>query len=303
MDLVHLQTFVAVAEAGSLSRAAERVHLSQPAVSGHIKSLEERLKVRLFRRASRGMQLTEAGVLLLREARDVLHRAEGVERLAQRLRGEVMGTMRLGVIDCGYELRLGRVIAALSRMYPDLEVNLIASNSGQNKTAVLDQKLDAALFEGTVDDDRLQAWRLGTARIGVIGPASMESELRDAGWARLSEMPWVVQSKGCSHGVLLDEISEQQQVVFRPQYRAEVGAMHELVGEGLGLSLADLEDARPMVASGRVFVWPHFEYDMPVQFIALRSRADEPMIRAFAEKAVAFHSSPRRKAQPLRPVH
>jgi DNA-binding transcriptional LysR family regulator len=300
MDLAHLRTFVAVAEAGSLSKAAEVVHLSQPAVSGHIKLLEQQLGVQLFRRASRGMELTEAGTLLLREARDVLHRADGVTRLAERLRGDVAGTMRLGVIDCGYELRLGRVIAALTQRYPDLEVSLIASTSGENIQAVLDQKLDASLVEGVIRDDRLQAWRLGTSRVGVIGPTAWEADLQARGWAELGELPWVFQSKGCSHCMLLDQISEEQDVRFRPQFRAEVGAMMQLVTEGLALSLADLDEAQPMVDAGRVFVWPHFEFLMPVNFIARRERADEPVIRAFADKAQAFHGGARRKARPLR---
>jgi len=68
----------------------------------------------------------------------------------------------------------------------------------------------------------------------------------------------------------------------------------------LALSLADLDDAQPMVAAGRISVWPNYEYKMPVCFVARRERADEPVIRNFAQKVMAFHSGTRRKARPLR---
>ena len=69
MELYQLRTFAAVADEGHLTRASERLHLSQPAVSGHIKALEGELGVRLFERASTGMQLTAAGSELLERAR------------------------------------------------------------------------------------------------------------------------------------------------------------------------------------------------------------------------------------------
>lgn len=301
MELVHLRTFVAVAEAGSLTRAAEAVHLSQPAVSGHIKALEQTLGVQLFRRAPRGMALTDAGQMLLREAKDVLHRADGVTRLAQRLRGEVAGTLCLGIIDCGYDLKLARIVGAITRQHPDLELKLIASNSGDNTLAVLDQQIDIAAVEGEVDDDRLHAWRLGTSRVGVIGPAEWRGDLRQAGWARLGEFPWVFQSRGCSYCRLLEQISEREHLEFRPQFRADAfGAVRELVAEGLALSLADLDEIAPLVEDGKVFIWPHFEHTMPVQLIALRSRVAEPMLASFAETALGFHAGgSRRRARPL----
>ena len=74
MELYQLRTFAAVAEEGHLTRAAERLHLSQPAVSGHIKALEQELDVRLFERTATGMVLTEPGRQLLGHANKVSER-------------------------------------------------------------------------------------------------------------------------------------------------------------------------------------------------------------------------------------
>ncbi|MBX2851847.1 MAG: LysR family transcriptional regulator [Phycisphaeraceae bacterium] len=302
MELTHLKTFVAVAEAGSLTQAGEAVHLSQPAVSAHIKALETQLGVRLFRRASRGMELTHEGGQLLHEAREVIRRADRLERAAQRLRGDVAGRLRVGIVDTGFDMRLGVVASAVGRGFPELKIDLVSSVSGVNTKGVLDQKLDAAIVEGEVQDDRLMVQALGHSRVGVIVPAGLADEVNHTGWARLSEFPWVFQSKHCSYCRLLEAVGEQHHVTFQPQFRAEaVGAVRDLVASGVGISVSDLDAAQPLVDAGLVLVWPHFEYNMPVSLVTHRDRADEPMVRVFAEQMQQAHRrpEPRRRAKPV----
>ncbi|MEM7627324.1 MAG: LysR family transcriptional regulator [Planctomycetota bacterium] len=296
MELQHLKTFLSVADAGSLTRAAETLYLSQPAVSAQVKALEVELGLPLFRRAARGMELTAGGRELLDLARDVIHRADGITRMAERLRGDVTGTLRLGTTDCGYDLKLARMIGVTTDGHPDLDVRLVAGNSGQHVQGVLDHELDLAIVEGDVDDERLQAWRIGTSRIGVIGPAAWRDDLADAGWARLGEFPWIFQSPTCSYCVLLNRLNAEHRLQLKPQIQAEAyGEVKSLVAEGLALSFADLHDAAEWVEDGRLFIWPHYAYDMPVQLIASRSRTQEPAIARFAEVAQKVHAPTRRR--------
>lgn len=302
MELQHLKTFLAVAEAGSLTRAAESLYLSQPAVSAQVKALEVELGLPLFRRTARGVQTTAAGDELLAAARDVVHRADGMARLAERLRGDVLGAIRLGTIDCGYDLKLARVVGLTTNDHAELEVQLTTGNSGEHARAVIDHDLDMAFVEGeAVEDARLKAWRIGTSRVGVIGPAKWRDDLVNAGWARLGEFPWIFQSETCSYCALLDQVNEQHHLKLKPQIRAEaLCEIKSLVAEGLALSIADLDDSASMVADGSVFIWPHFTYDMPVWLIADAARADEPALAAFARYAVAVHEPARRqKARPI----
>ncbi|MEP6609201.1 MAG: LysR family transcriptional regulator [Burkholderiaceae bacterium] len=88
MELYQLRTFAAVAEERHLTRAAEHLHLSQPAVSGHLKSLETELGLRLFERTPSGMELTDAGRQLLERARQVLSAVDDVKRVAQQMHGD-----------------------------------------------------------------------------------------------------------------------------------------------------------------------------------------------------------------------
>lgn len=302
MELNHLRTFVAVAEAGSLTQAGEAVHLSQPAVSAHIKALESQLRVRLFRRAPRGMELTDEGDQLLHEAREVILRADRLERTAQRLRGDVVGKLRVGIVDTGFDLRLGVVASAFGQDFPDLKIHLVSSASGKNLKDVLDQKLDAAIIEGQPQDDRLMIQHLGHSRVGVIVPAGLADEVHQTGWARLSEFPWVFQSEHCSYCRLLEEIGRRHHVTFQPQFRAEaIGAVRDLVAAGVGISVSDLDAARPLIDAGRVSVWPHFEYKMPVSLITRKDRVNEPAVRVFTDQMRQAHRppQPRRQAKPI----
>src|SRR5215831_12904146 len=89
MELNRLRSFAAVAEAGHLTRAAEKLHISQPALSAQIKALEDELDLSLFERTPAGMTLTEAGKRLLGEAEKVLAAAQALRAEARSLKGEI----------------------------------------------------------------------------------------------------------------------------------------------------------------------------------------------------------------------
>lgn len=95
MELRHLRYFAAVAAHGSFNRAAEKIHLTQPALSRQVKDLEDELGVRLFVRGKNAVKLTDAGELFYEEARDLLARAD---QAVQRVRGEA----RNEVLRVGY---------------------------------------------------------------------------------------------------------------------------------------------------------------------------------------------------------
>src|SRR4030095_13345523 len=124
MDLNQLRTFVTVADFGHLTRAAEALHLSQPAVSGHIKALEERFGVTLFERSSSGMALTPSGRHLLAESAQIIAAVEHLKHSAQAWRGEPTGKLRLGTVLVPSVLRVGDLMVLARDRYPQIELEL-----------------------------------------------------------------------------------------------------------------------------------------------------------------------------------
>ena len=123
MELYQLKTFLAVAEEQHLTRAAARLHISQPSVSTHIKALEEELGMALFIRTPKGMILSQEGRLIKSKAESVLRAVEAVQHQADQLKKNITGAARVGLnIDAQY-LKASDLFAALHRRFPRLELH------------------------------------------------------------------------------------------------------------------------------------------------------------------------------------
>ena len=131
---------------------------------------------------------------------------------------------------------------------------------------------------------------MGSSRLGIVGPADWADRTAAADWPALAEMPWIFQSRTCSHYVLLERLIHEHRLDLRPQLRAEAfGEVKQLVAEGLGLSICDLDDAAPLIRAGQLVVWPNFEYVMPLRVITLSTRTSEPAIASLIEAATTVH--------------
>ena len=142
MDTQALTAFLAVAESGSFSTAAERLFLTQPAVSKRIAQLEQQLGTRLFDRVGRRIRLTEAGEALLPRARQVLLDLEDMSRAISNLTGTVSGTLRIGTSHHIGLHRLPPVLRRFAREYPDVKLDIHFIDSEEAWEAVLHGDLE-----------------------------------------------------------------------------------------------------------------------------------------------------------------
>lgn len=145
MDIAALQAFLAVAETGSFSRAAERVFLSQPAISKRIAALEAGLGTRLFDRIGRRTQLTPAGAALLVRARAILRELDDVKRSIANLSGAIVGELRLAT---SHHIGLHRLPPALKRFhqtYPEVRLDLRFMDSEKACAAVAQGEIELAI--------------------------------------------------------------------------------------------------------------------------------------------------------------
>ncbi|AJE15667.1 LysR family transcriptional regulator [Stutzerimonas balearica] len=124
MDLANLNAFIAVAETGGFSLAADRLHLTQPAISKRIAALEQQLDVRLFDRLGREIGLTEAGRALLPRAYQILNVLDDTRRALTNLNGEVGGRLCLATSHHIGLHRLPPLLRSFTRQYPDVTLDI-----------------------------------------------------------------------------------------------------------------------------------------------------------------------------------
>lgn len=155
MDLRHLRYFLAVAEEGHFGRAADRLHIVQPALSMQIRALETELGTALFERTSRRVTLTEAGTLFRVEAERTLQQAARAKEVAQRAaRGEV-GTVRVGFVpDPAFAGKVAADVSAFKRAYPKVDLALTELPPLRQVEAVLAGQLDVGYSSFEYPEER-----------------------------------------------------------------------------------------------------------------------------------------------------
>src|SRR6478609_1666504 len=136
MDMKQLRYFVMVAEELSFSRAAEKLNMSQPPLSLHIKLLEEELGVQLLNRTRREVKLTDAGAVFLRESRLLLGQMRTAVGAAVRAAQSDAGVLRLGVATSALFNVLPRFLAMIKAAYPGVEVSVADMQSHDQVSAV-----------------------------------------------------------------------------------------------------------------------------------------------------------------------
>lgn len=146
MDLASLDTFIAIAETGSFSAAAARLHLSQPAISKRIAALEMQLNTRLFDRIGREISLTEAGRALLPRARQVLSVLDDTRRALSNLQGDISGRLTLATSHHIGLHRLPPLLRAFTKAHPKVALNIRFLDSEVAYDAVLQGRIELAVI-------------------------------------------------------------------------------------------------------------------------------------------------------------
>src|SRR3954452_16697357 len=176
MELRHLRYFVAVAEELHFSRAAERLHIAQPAVSEQIRKLETELGVRLFNRTQRKVALTDAGAALLTEAYRVLRQAEAA-RVAARSASDRPG-LRLGYVPTALRASIPRALRRLVAATPNLQTTIEPRSGLELVAAVRAGELHVAVVSLPVPTAGVRVTPLGQQRAVAVFPVDHEHAVK-----------------------------------------------------------------------------------------------------------------------------
>jgi DNA-binding transcriptional LysR family regulator len=297
MDLNHLRSFVAVAKFGHLTRASEALHLSQPALSSHIKTLEEQFGVTLFERTPTGMTLTPAGARLLVEAEQIIGAVRHLAHSAQDLRGQPTGRVKIGTVLDPAILRVGELISRALDRYPQIELELYQVMSSDVLARLRNGTLDAGFYFGAAPESDLDSIALRDVVYRVLVPAARADELLAAKWETIAQQPWIVAPAPSSHHQLVMNLFVDG--TPRPERIIEAdteSVINNLVESGVGVSLIRDEIAAQSVDAGRGVIWPGRHVTTKLWLVHAADRGTDPLIVALRDVQRDVWSEERERA-------
>ena len=238
MELDQLRSFLAVAQVRSFTRAANLVHLSQPAISRQIARLEKELGVPLFERYGRRVETTADGKLLLPLAKTIVARADDAARLIKEHAGMTASRVSLGSTGTVFAHLLSPILAPFIKAYPRVQLDLVEMEDALLEDAVLNGELDCAVITAW-GSTRAAVVHLLTEEIFVVVPANHRLTSRSAVALRdLVDESILLPGYSLNMSNLLTDACRQAGFEPRVRYRANYPELAKaLMREGLGVAL------------------------------------------------------------------
>ena len=281
MELYQLRTFLVVAEEKNLTRAAKRLFTTPPSISAHIKSLEDEWNVSLFRRTSKGMEITKKGEELRLKAEATLMAAQDLANHATGLQDHLLGTLRVGINTSAAYLRIPEALTRLRDTCPGIDVHLANSATGSIVKSLLVDEADAGYLFGSALDNTLMTHRLTVAELVVVAPTNLISAKSTADWGEFARHSWICSNDYCPFQSIVDKMFKERGLQYQRTVCTDDEATKiELIRAGIGLALIEKQEARQAVEQGGVVVWPAEPIHCDLSFAYHSKRRQDPLLRA-----------------------
>jgi len=211
MEFRQLQHFVAVVETGSISAAARRLYLAQPAISASIKKLENELNMPLLHRRERGVRLTEAGQQFLQHARQILKQAKDAKLAMQAIEGLDQGDVEIGVPPMLGSYFFPPLLMAFKHQYPSLRLNIIDSGTQSIRKKLLDGDLELGVVADHDIPAEFETGKLIREEMVVCMAADHPlAEFDKIEYSDFLKHELILFGKGYYHHALIDRISQKE---------------------------------------------------------------------------------------------
>jgi DNA-binding transcriptional LysR family regulator len=281
MELYQLRSFVAVAEMRHLTRAAEKLHISQPALSAQIRALEDTFSTPLFERTPGGMVLTAAGRRLLPMAEKVLSAAQAMRNEARAIKGEIGGIVRVGTVSDPDFIRVAAFMGATMSRYPLVEIEFHHVVTGEAFERVRDGELDASFYYGHLQHIDVHSVALREVAFRVVVPVNFKDRVTTGSFEEIAALPWVVPPPISALNHLINGLFKQHGV--RPSRVVEAdheAVISSLAISGMGVALMREEKALERARSGEIMLWCDTRLLTKLQFIYAKEREEDPIVAA-----------------------
>lgn len=282
MEIYQLNSFIAVCETKNLTRAAGMMNISQSAMSSQIKALESELGITLFRRQAKGMQLTQKGEPLLKEAKRVVLAFKKMKQKALDLQQNISGELNIGINTDPRFLEISDIRKSMSRQMPGLNISFIESQTFETCKMLTNEKIDVGFHYGTITDISIYSLPLVEVVICVVIPSGIAENSEHADFETLVSLPWVWTRYGCPFHVAFEkELETRQLKLNRVADAVQENIVRELVKSGAGVALMRKAEAQELVLDGDAVIWKGLEMKIPLAVACLEKRRTEGIISEF----------------------
>jgi DNA-binding transcriptional LysR family regulator len=291
MDLRTLEYFVAAVEEGGFTKAADRLHVSQPSLSEGIRKLERECGSPLFHRVGRGVVVSEAGAVLLTYARRALKEVEEGRLSMIALRGFRGGRVTISAPPALSVEPLTRIIAVYRRKYPEVTISMLPTEEGAlAAAAVADASCEVGLTDRPVPPD-LRAHPIGRNEIvAVLPPGNPLAGQGPVSLERLVDIPFISSAAGTRARMLLDEAKERGIALRTALETPHREAVVPMILEGVGAAFLPWTVSREAERRGAVVLslLPRVTYDL---LIVHRDQPLTAAAEAFVQTALASRAA------------
>ena len=290
MDIAQLRTLIHVAELGSLSKAADRLHIAQPALSRQIRLLEAELGARLFDRHGRGMTVTEQGRDVLRHALRVMAELEDIRAAVADEDAPLRGHVSIGMPPTASDILSEPLVSAFRDAHPEATLRIVSAYTGHLLDWMHRGEIDAAILYDPRSARTLRIEPLLEETLFLIGPPGHGLSLdRAVAFASLENQRLLLPSVGHGLRMLVDRYAQECGISLDIKVEADsYSALKSLVHHGHGVTVLPLAPIHEELKAGGLGAAPLVD-PTPLRRLVMSYPTDRPASRLarFAGQAIA----------------
>jgi DNA-binding transcriptional LysR family regulator len=288
MNLRHLAVFHGIARAGSVNAAARLLHTSQPAVSRELRALEDRLGMPLFHRLPRGMQLTDAGRVLMGFAERIFGLEQAAEHAMREIADVESGELVIGASNTIGMYLLPPLVASFHSSHPGIAISLEIGNTQEIVKGVLDSRFALGFVEGRVTEESIETTEFRRDRIAaVVAPTHPLARVNSPTAKALASTPSILREPGSGTREIVERAFARHRL--RLQCGLQIGsseALKRAALEGGAVGWISELCVTEEVRSGRLVSLrtPRLSLDRSLYHFRLRGRHLSRSAEAFLQK-------------------
>jgi DNA-binding transcriptional LysR family regulator len=290
VEIRQLRAFVAIAETGTFTAGALRVHVTQAAISMQIRQLESEIGARVFVRAPRHVILTEAGEQLLRRARHILREHDAALDEIAELAGAERGRLRIGSASAMVLTeQLPAILKELRKQHPAAEISVTSGTSEVLVDQILAGEVDIAFVSLPVDVRGIKTERLSEDQlVAIASPRHRLAKQRTIDAYTLAGERLILGERGGNTRRLIDQFFAQAGVTLRVAMElSRQQAIKRMVEEDMGVGIVPLQSVKEEVEKGRLIRWwiEGAEINWELGIAQLSNGYDSPIMQKFVSLA------------------